>query len=183
MEVHDAILEHRVDQMFHANRKRRESEIYAIDDHVYLSTQNLTLPKGRARKLVPQYIGLYRVTEAHNKASMVTLELPDELKNQHISPTFHTNLVRRYIANNDDLFPQREAKSFDDFGATADGEWLIDEIIAHRRISSKELQFQVRWTMGDVTWEPMSACKDLEALDNYLELRGILKTCDLPHRQ
>ena len=57
MATHDAILEHRVDQTFHANRKHRESEIYAVDDHVYLSTQNLTLPKGRARKLVPRYIG------------------------------------------------------------------------------------------------------------------------------
>jgi hypothetical protein len=123
------------------------------------------------------------VLEAHNKASTVTLELPDELKNQCVLPTFHTNLVRRYIANNDDLFPKREAKSFYDFGVAADEEWLVDEIIAHRRINSKELEFQVRWTLGDVTWEPMSACKELEALDNYLELRGMSKPRDLPHRQ
>jgi transposase InsO family protein len=183
MAAHDAILEHRVGQTFHANRKRSESEIYAVGDRVYLSTQNLTLPKGRARKLVPRYIGPYRVTEAHNKASTVTLELPDDLKNRRVSPTFHTNLVRRYIANNDDLFPKREAKSFYDFGAAADEEWLVDEIIAHRRINSKELEFQVRWTLGDVTWEPMSACKELEALDSYLELRGVSKPRDLPHRQ
>jgi hypothetical protein len=183
MAAHDGILEHRVDQTFHANRKCHESEIYAVDVRVYLLTQNLTLPKGRARKLVPRYIGPYRVTEAHNKASMVTIELPDDLKNRRVSPTFHTNLVRRYIANNDDLFPKREAKSFYDFGATANEEWLVDEIIAHRRINSKELEFQVHWTLGDVTWEPMSACKDLEALDSYLELRGVSKPRDLPHRQ
>jgi hypothetical protein len=180
MVAHDAILEHCVDQMFHTHRK---SEIYAIDDHVYLSTQNLTLPKGRARKLVPRYIGPYRVTEAHNKASTVTLELPDDLKNRRMSLTFHTNLVRRYIANNDDPFPKREAKSFYDFGATTDEEWLVDEIIAHRRINSKELEFQVRWTLGDMIWEPMSACKDLEALDNYVELRRMSRAHNLPHRQ
>jgi hypothetical protein len=123
------------------------------------------------------------VTEAHNKASTVTLKLPEDLKNRHVSPTFHTNLVRRYIANNDDLFPQQEAKSFYDFGANTDEEWLINEIIVHRRINSKELEFQVRWTLGDVTWEPMSVCKDLEALDNYLELCGMSRTHDLPHRQ
>jgi hypothetical protein len=182
MAAHDAILEHRVDQMFHANRKRRESEIYAVDYHVYLSTQNLTLPKGRARKLVPRYIGPYCMTEAHNKASTVTLELPDDLKNWRMSPTFHTILVRWYVANNDELFPKQEAKSFYDFGAIADEEWLVDEIIAHRRIHSKDLEFQVRWTLGDVTWEPMSACQDIEALDNYLELRDVTRTCDLPHR-
>jgi hypothetical protein len=51
MAAHDVILQHRVGKMFHTNRKCCESEIYAVDDHVYLSTQNLTLPKGRARKL------------------------------------------------------------------------------------------------------------------------------------
>jgi hypothetical protein len=85
MAVHDAILEHRMDQMFHTNQKCHESKIYAVDDRVYLSTQNLTIPKGRARKLVPRYIGPYRVTEAHNKALMVTLELPDDLKNQCVA--------------------------------------------------------------------------------------------------
>jgi hypothetical protein len=75
------------------------------------------------------------------------------IENQRVSPTFHTNLVRQYITNNDDLFPKREAKSFYDFGATTNEEWLIDEIIANRRINSMELEFQVRWTLGDVTWE------------------------------
>jgi hypothetical protein len=63
---------------------------------------------------------------------MVTLELPEDLKNRCVSPTFHTNLIRQYIVNNDDLFPQQEAKSFYDFGVNADKEWLINEIIAHR---------------------------------------------------
>jgi hypothetical protein len=45
MAAQDAILEHRVDQTFHANRKCHESEIYAVDDRIYLSTQNLTFQK------------------------------------------------------------------------------------------------------------------------------------------
>jgi hypothetical protein len=108
------------------------SEIYAVHDCVYLSTQNLTLLKGRARKLVPRYIGPYHVTKAHNKASRVTLELPEDFKNQCVLPTFHTNLVRQYITNNDDFFPHREAKSFYDFGVNTDEKWLIDEIIPHQ---------------------------------------------------
>ena len=43
---------------------------------MYLLTQNLTLPKGRVRKLVPKYIGPYKVVKAHNEASTVTLKLP-----------------------------------------------------------------------------------------------------------
>jgi hypothetical protein len=70
MAAHDAILEHRVDQTFHANRKHRKSKIYAVDDRVYLSTQNLTLPKGRARKLVPRYIA-YALEQAELARTMV----------------------------------------------------------------------------------------------------------------
>jgi hypothetical protein len=72
-----------------------------VGDQVYLSTQNMTLSKGRAMKLVPQYIGPYHMTEAHNTAFMVTLELPENLENWHILLTFHTNLIRQYIPNND----------------------------------------------------------------------------------
>ena len=77
--AHDAIIANRVQQTFHANKKCRTSDLYHVGDHVYLSTQNLTLPKGRARKLVPKYIGPYKVVKAHNEASTVTLELPPVL--------------------------------------------------------------------------------------------------------
>ena len=60
---------------------------------MYLSTQNLTLPKGRARKLVSNYIEPYKVVKAHNEASTAMLELPLALVAQQISPTFHTGLV------------------------------------------------------------------------------------------
>ena len=46
---------------------------------MYLSTQNLTLLIGRVRKLVPKYIGPYKVVKAHNETSTVTLELPPAL--------------------------------------------------------------------------------------------------------
>jgi hypothetical protein len=52
------------------------------------------------------------MTEAHNEASTVTLELPEDLKKRRVLLTFHTNLIRQYITNNNDLFPRQEAKSF-----------------------------------------------------------------------
>ena len=93
MVAHDAIITNRVQQMFHANKKCCTSDLYHVGDHVYLSTQNLTLPKGRARKLVPKYIGPYEVVKAHNEASTVTLELPPVLVARRISLTFHTGLI------------------------------------------------------------------------------------------
>ena len=79
MAAHDAIITNCVQQTFHANKKHHTSDLYHVGDHVYLLTQNLTLPKGRVRKLVPKYIGPYKVVKAHNKASTVMLELPPAL--------------------------------------------------------------------------------------------------------
>ena len=60
MAAHDAIIVNHVQQMFQANKKRHASDLYHVGDHMYLLTQNLTLPKGRVRKLVPKYIGPYK---------------------------------------------------------------------------------------------------------------------------
>ena len=89
-------------------------------------------------------------------------------------------LVRKFVANNDKLFPKRDAKSFYDFGQDDEQEWLVKEITSHQWLNSKELELKVRWTLGDTTWGPLAACKDLEALDLYLELQGIAYPRDLP---
>ena len=57
--------------------------------------------------------------------------------------------------------------------------WFIDEILAHKW-TDNNLELQVKWTLGDVTWEPIDSCKNLEALDSYLELRGVTHPQDLP---
>ena len=79
MAAHDAIIANCIQQTFHANKKHCTSDLCHVGVHVYLSTQNLTLPKGRVRKLVPKYIGPYKVVKAHNEASTVMLELPPVL--------------------------------------------------------------------------------------------------------
>ena len=79
MAAHDVIIANHIQQTFHANKKRCASDLYHVGDHMYLSTQYLTLPKGRVRKLVPKYIGPYKVVKAYNEASTVTLELPAAL--------------------------------------------------------------------------------------------------------
>src|ERR1700683_769714 len=50
--------------------------------------------------------------------------------------------------------------------------WLVDEILAHQWTKNKVLVL-VQWNLGDTTWELYSKCKDLAALDRYLELLGI----------
>ena len=91
-------------------------------------------------------------------------------------------LVWKFVTNNDELFPKWDAKSFYDFGQDDEQEWLIEEITSHCWLNSKELELEVRWTLGDTTCEPLASCKDLKALDLYLELQGIAHPHDLPKR-
>ena len=72
---------------------------------MYLSTKNLNLPKGRARKLCPKYVGPYKVAKANPDSSMYTLKLPMALQEQRIIPKFHITLLRPYIASSDAMFP------------------------------------------------------------------------------
>ena len=49
---------------------------------------------------------------------------------------------------------------------------MVDEILAHQW-NKNNILFLVQWNLGDMTWEPYSECKDLAALDRYLEILGI----------
>ena len=44
--AHDAIIESQVVQAYHTNKKRKEGKTLQIGDLIYLSTVNLTMPKG-----------------------------------------------------------------------------------------------------------------------------------------
>ena len=118
---------------------------------------------------MPKFIGPYKILKTMNDSLNVTLELPQGLKDREIKSTFHTNLVRAYIKNNDIRFPKRDFKVYYDFGNDEDQQWLLNEILAHKW-TNNNLELQVKWTVGDVTWEPLSSCEELDALDEYLEL-------------
>ncbi|KAG6805747.1 hypothetical protein H0H92_014169, partial [Tricholoma furcatifolium] len=53
--AHDSIIEARVFQTRNANKRRGEEPALQKGSLVYLSTENLNLPKGRARKLCPKW--------------------------------------------------------------------------------------------------------------------------------
>ena len=78
-QVHDAIIESRVRQTHNANRLRREDDTFIAGEQVYVSLLDLSLPKGRATKLLPKYVGPFRVLEAHPHTSSYKIELPSQL--------------------------------------------------------------------------------------------------------
>ncbi|KAJ3480531.1 hypothetical protein NLI96_g8282 [Meripilus lineatus] len=186
--AHDAIIESRVNQTHFANKRRRnegnEFEGYNITEGelAYLSTKNLSLPKGRASKLLPKFIGPYKVVKAFQEKSMYELELPEELRKRGIFPKFHVSLLRKHVANDEALFPNRDPMVYYDFGTPDEAEWLVDGIIGHQWKGNKPW-FQVQWNLGDTTWEPLETCDELEALDRYLELMGVGDPKQLPRKR
>jgi hypothetical protein len=46
-------------------------------------------------------------------------------------------------------------------------------------VEPKKKKLEVRWSLDDTTWEPQEACKQLEALDRYLELHGVKRPANL----
>src|SRR6202453_3192223 len=121
---------------------------------------------------MPKYIGPYKVTKSHPEESRYTLELPPELVARKIHPSFHVGRLHHYNKNDDNIFPKCEARAYYDFGDAKDNEWLVDEIIAHQW-KENNVSFLVQWNLGDTTWELYNECKELTALDQYLELLGI----------
>ena len=71
-----------------------------------------------------------------NDLSNITIELPQELKDRRVSPTFHTNLLWAYVENNNILFPKQEAKTYYDFSNNDEQEWFIKKILAHKLVNS-----------------------------------------------
>ena len=87
---------------------------------------------------------------------------------------FHVSLLRAYHASNDAMFPNRAHPEPYDFGAP-------DELLGHWW-KGNHLEFEVRWSLGDTTWEMFKTCQELEALDRYLEIQGVHYPVELQRR-
>ncbi|KAJ9512429.1 hypothetical protein QJQ45_013014 [Haematococcus lacustris] len=82
-------------QAYLANKGRRDVE-FSPDQLVLLSTKNLRLKPGKAKKLLPRFIGPFRVLE-HVGPVAVRLDLPPAMARMH--PVFHVALLRPYTTS------------------------------------------------------------------------------------
>jgi hypothetical protein len=108
------------------------------------------------------------------------LYIPDELKHRHVHPRFHVSLLWPHHANDDALFPNRRYPDPYDFSALDNTEWFVEEITGHRWKARNVVEFKVKWSLGDTTWEPLASCNELVAMDAYLALMGARDWQDLP---
>jgi hypothetical protein len=105
-------------------------------------------------KLLPKYIGPFKILDVHTSMSSYRVELPLQLCARNLHDRFHSSKLCPYHANDDALFPHREVHVFYDFGTLDDQEWLVEEIIDHKWDKGL-LYFHVHWNMGDFTWESL----------------------------
>ena len=177
--AHDSILSARTKQTRDANRKR-QAVPFKGGDLVYLSTKNITFPKGLARKLLPKFIGPYKIVKDFGNSSF-QLELPSHLKRRGVHDVFHASLLRIHIRNDDRLFPGRMDTQVLSDAATAGDEWAVDRILSHHWQGTRtDAIFEILWKSGDTTWLPYYQITHLQALTDYFDLLGIAQISQLP---
>ena len=175
MAAHDSILAVRVKEIRTANKKRQLAP-FKENELVYLSTKNITFPKGLARKLVPKFIGPYKILRDLKNQSFI-LDLPSYLRRRGLHDGFHAALLRPHVPNDDRLFPGRLDTQLGNTDGS-EGEWAVDAIETHAGARENAV-FLVRWKSGDKTWLPYYQITHLNALPEYFELQGIEKIEDL----
>jgi hypothetical protein len=104
MMAHDAILAQQPIQSMHANKGQRPAP-FIQGDLVFVSTKNMSVPKGKSHKLVNKYIGLLEIEEVVVEGTTYQVKLPDELKRQSIKSAFHALLLKLHIPSKDNRFP------------------------------------------------------------------------------
>jgi hypothetical protein len=145
---------------------------------VYLSTKNISMPKGRARKLAPKYLGPFPITKVIKEGATYQLGLSDELIKRGVNRSFHASLLRPHVPNDDRRFPGRLPMQIPGFGEKPD-EWIVDSIVSHNGKGTNS-EFLVKWKAGDKTWATYREVAHLIALDRYCEIMGVGHTSELP---
>ena len=97
--AHDAIVAARTRATYEANEHRQGDstrERFSVGQKVYLSTENISVPRNRACKLVSKWI----------ETSTYHLELPEALANRNIHTVSHAPQLRPHEESDEELFPE-----------------------------------------------------------------------------
>src|SRR6266705_868340 len=180
--AHDAIIHNHIQQTIQANKRRHPDLPLEKGELAYLSMDELNLPKGRAGKLTPLYIGPYKILEAYPETLNYILKLPPQLECCGIHPRFHVSRLALHEPNDSTTFPGREVNIFYDFREDPDCKAQVREILGHTW-AQDSIWFKVKWELGDTTWEPLENCNELVHLDEYLTLQNAADVNDLPKRE
>jgi hypothetical protein len=132
--------------------KRRRDHNFQIGDKVMLNAKNLKLPSMHSRKLSPKWVGPFKIIGQKHKDSF-ELDLDGKFQ---IHPVFHVNLLKPWIDNDNEEFPDRHQDP-PPAVIVDDEEEFEAEAIIKKRTRYGKTQYLVKWKGyrdEDCTWEP-----------------------------
>ena len=136
-------------QTRNANKSRRPDPLYNVGDLVMLDSANIRRrikKNGRTAKFYPRFLGPFKIIKAEPDTSDYKLELLPKVDFESIHPNFHAKLLRPYVANDPEQFPNREPPRpgpvvpDDPEGA----QYTVEKLIDHRPARNPQ-QYLVRW--------------------------------------
>ena len=139
-------------QTRYANKKRREL-IFTPGDKVLLSTENLGLRPGLARKLTAKWTGPFKVTKKLSDVAY-ELELPKDWRHH---PVFHVSYLKPCAEA--DKYPDRRWFRPLSIEGTTDA-YLVERLLDRREVKSgrqTQTEYLVQWQgypIYEATWEP-----------------------------
>ncbi|KAJ9518377.1 hypothetical protein QJQ45_010295 [Haematococcus lacustris] len=158
-------------QAAYANQDRREVH-YKVGQMVLLSTKNMRLKPGKARKL-PRFVGPFKVLGLVGQV-VVNLQLPASMSRLH--PVFHVSLIKPYTGTDVGFMPPPV-------------EWLdeepvyyVERLLDHRHVhAGKAKEYLVQWEGYDAehnTWEPRSNLVGCDKILAEYNAAHNLKQCE-----
>ncbi|KAG5720641.1 hypothetical protein E4T56_gene4945 [Termitomyces sp. T112] len=167
----------RIKQTRNANRKRTAIP-FKEGEFVYVSTKNMTFPKGLACKLISKFVGPYLLLKDYGNHSF-RIQLPSHMLQRGIHDVFHASLLRIHHPNDDRRFPGRlYSQVVSETEPEHNVEWAADKIVNHAG-SKKQAIFEVLWRAGDITWLPYDQVKELDLLAPYLDAQNASNISEL----
>ncbi|KAJ9520707.1 hypothetical protein QJQ45_007569 [Haematococcus lacustris] len=135
-------------QAAYANKARRDVE-YKVGQKVLLSTKNLKLRPGKARKLIPRYVGPFEILLLVG-AVAVKLDLPASMSRLH--PVFHVSLIKPCTGTDVGFMPP-PVTCMDKTPV-----YYVERLLDHKGVKDNKASFfLVQWEGYDSThsnWEP-----------------------------
>lgn len=145
-------------QKAYADEHRRPVQ-YQVDQWVWLSSKNLKFKLGGTKKLLPKFIGPFKITQlignandTNRSATAAKLSLPRTCK---IHPVFHVSLLKPYVSR-DGTEPRTPELSVDADGVPV---FEVDRIVDEKEMTisrQRKRCFLLRWkgySELDDTWE------------------------------
>ena len=121
---------------------RRSERSFAVGDEVLLSTKNIRLKTPGTQKLMPRYVGPFKIKKRISEVAY-ELELPAAVRRVH--PIFHVSLLRPYPVNAAGRRPDQPMPLLLD----EEGDWYEVEAVIADRMSRGKRQYLIKWTNFD----------------------------------